>query len=74
MVARKCVAALIVLLVILTGTAFAAPLKPAAGFGDSKIYDQSYKSVKAPSELSEGYVVVTEEKVLVLENSDVRIE
>ena len=74
MVARKCVAALIVLLVILTGTAFAAPLKPAAGFGDSKIYDQSYKSVKAPSELSEGYVIVTEEKVLVLENSDVRIE
>ena len=74
MVARKSVAALIVLLVILTGTAFASPLKAAAGFGDSKIYDQDYKSVKVPSELSEGFVILTEEKALVLENSDVRVE
>ena len=74
MVARKSVAALIVLLVIMTGTAFAAPLKPAEGFGDSRIYDQNYKSVKVPSELSEGYVIVTEEEILVLENSDTKVE
>lgn len=74
MVARKSVAALIVLLVIMVGTAFAAPLRPAAGFGDSKIYDSNYKSVKGSSELSDGYVVMTGENQLVLENTDIRIE
>ena len=74
MVARKSVAALIVLLVIIVGTAFAAPLRPAAGFGDSKIYDRNYKSVKGPSELSDGYVVMTGDSILVLENTDTRVE
>lgn len=74
MVARKIVAALIVLFVIAVGTVSADPLRSNAGFGDSKIFDASYKSDRNPSELSDGYIVITEGKTLVLENADIRVE
>ena len=74
MVARKHIAAIALLLVITVGIAFAAPLKPAAGFGDARIYDNTYKAVRNPSQVSEGYVIRTAGAGLVLSGDNITIE
>ena len=74
MVARKHIAASAMLLVITVGIAFAAPLKPAAGFGDARIYDNTYKAVRNPSQVSDGYVIRTAGTALVLSGDNITIE
>ena len=74
MVAKKRIAAIALLLVIMVGIAFAAPLKAAAGFGDARIYDNNYKLVRNPSQVSDGYVIRTAADSLILTGDNVRIE
>ena len=70
----KKVVAVLLLLAMTAGMVFSAPLKAAAGYGDAKIYDSTYKSVKDVSEVSDGYVVKTAEESVLLENGDIRID
>ena len=70
----KKVVAVLLLLAMTAGMVFSAPLKAAAGYGDAKIYDSTYKSVKDVSEVSDGYVVKTAEDSVLLENGDIRID
>ena len=74
MVAKKRIAAVALLLVIMVGIAFAAPLKAVGGFGDARIYDDNYKIVHNPSEVSDGYVIRTAGDSLVLSGDNIRIE
>ena len=74
MVAKKRIAAIALLLVIMVGIASAATLKATAGFGDAKVYDNSYKLVRNPSQVSDGYVIRTAGDSLVLSGDNVRIE
>ncbi len=73
MVARKRIAAIALLLVIMVGIAFAAPLKAVSGYGDARIYNDSFKAVRNPSQISDGYVIRTAEDGLVLSGDDIRI-
>ena len=72
-IAKKTVALLLVL-AIAVGVAFAAPLAPKAGFGDAKVYDSSYKSVKNPAEVSDGFVLRTATSTVVLSGTNAEVE
>ena len=67
----KKVIAVLLLLAMTAGMVFSAPLKAAAGYGDAKVYDSTYKSVKDVSEVADGYVVRTAEESVLLENTDI---
>ena len=70
----KKVVAVLLLLAMTAGMVFSAPLKAAAGYGDAKVYDSTYKSVKDVSEVADGYVIRTAEESVLLENTDIRID
>ncbi len=72
-IAKKTVALLLVL-AIAVGVAFAAPLAPKAGFGDAKVYDSSYKAVKNPTEVSDGFVLRTATSTVVLSGANAEVE
>ena len=72
-IAKKTVALLLVLAVAVC-VAFAAPLTPKAGFGDAKVYDSSYKSVKSPTEVSDGFVLRTAASTVVLSGAGIEVE
>lgn len=72
-IAKKTVALLLVLAVAV-GVAIAAPLAPKAGFGDAKVYDSSYKSVKNPTEVSDGFVLRTATSKVVLSGTNAEVE
>lgn len=64
----------ILVLTIVAGVAFAAPLKAQNGFGDAKVYDSSYKAVKDPAEVSDKYVVKTSSSAVTLYGDSVSVE
>ena len=72
-IAKKTVALLLVLAVAV-GVAIAAPLAPKAGFGDAKVYDSSYKAVKNPTEVSDGFVLRTATSKVVLSGANAEVE
>ncbi len=70
---KKLVMTLLVL-VVASLAAFAAPLSIKGSAGDAKIYDSSYKAVKNPSEVAEGFVVKTANDAIVLSNDSFLVE
>ena len=71
--AKRIVAA-IVLAAMTFGCVFASPLSLAGQLGDAKVYDGSFKAVRSPSDVDDGWVVRTFDDGLTLVNDDISLK
>ena len=55
------------------GSIFASPLNLASSTNDAKIYNETYKSVKDASSVSDGWIVRTKENMVSFENSGLSV-
>ncbi len=55
------------------GSIFASPLNLASSTNDAKIYNETYKSVKDASSVSDGWIVRTKENMVSFENSGLNV-